>query len=59
MPVVTDQWLYEAEWFEETNVLTVVKKYLESKGWNVIKFNEIRTDKGHDLEAMKVTIPSF
>ncbi len=30
----------------------MVKKYLESKGWNVIKFNKIKTDKGHDLEAM-------
>ena len=50
--MVTDNWSYEDEWFEETNVLKVVKKYLESKGWNVIKFSEIKTDKGHDLEAM-------
>ena len=50
--MVTDNWSYEDEWFEETNILKVVKKYLESKRWNVIKFNEIKTDKGHDLEAM-------
>ena len=34
------------------NGLKVVKKYLESKGGNVIKFNEMKTDRGHDLEAM-------
>ena len=29
--MVTDHWLYEAEWFEETNFQRVVKKFLESK----------------------------
>ena len=52
MPMVTDYWSYENEWFEETNVLRAVKNYLESRGWNILKFNENKTDKGHDLEAV-------
>ena len=49
--MVNDNWSYEDEWFEETNVLNVVKNYLENKGWNIVKFSEMKTDKGHDLEA--------
>lgn len=30
----------------------VVKKYFEGKVWNIIKFNEMKTDKGHELKSM-------
>lgn len=52
MSMVTDYWSYEDECFEETNALKVVKKYLKNKGWDIIKFNEMKTNKGHDLEAI-------
>ena len=46
-------YIYENEWFEETNVLKRIKAYLEAKGWTIIKFNENKTAKGEDIIATK------
>jgi len=48
-----DSWQYEDEWFEETNVSTKIRDYLASAGYQILKFNEDKTKKGHDIEAKK------
>jgi len=49
------EWTYEKEWFEETNVSLKIKDYLKSSGYIVTKFNADKTEKGHDIEAIKDT----
>ena len=44
---------YENEWFEETNVARKIKEYLEREGYKIIKFNENKRSKGHDIVAEK------
>jgi thymidylate kinase len=48
------EWSYENEWFEETNVARKIKEYLERKGYKIIKFNENKRSKGHDIIAEKI-----
>ena len=44
---------YENEWFEEINVARKIKEYLEREGYKIIKFNENKRSKGHDIVAEK------
>jgi len=46
-------WNYEDEWFEETNLNKKIKTYLEKKGYEICKFNEKKQAKGADLIASK------
>jgi Holliday junction resolvase len=32
-------------------LINFLSKYLDNKGWNIVKFNEMNADRGHDLEA--------
>jgi len=48
-----EDWTYEDEWFEETNVAVKIRDFLESNGYEIIKFNKDKREKGHDLEVMK------
>jgi Holliday junction resolvase-like predicted endonuclease len=46
-------YVYENEWFEETNVLRKIREYLEAEGWEILKANEDKTQKGEDIRASK------
>lgn len=46
---MTEEWRYEDEWFEETNVNRKIKNALESAGYRITKFNEDKREKGHDI----------
>jgi len=48
-----DDWSYENEWFEETNVSIKIKEYLEKNNHEIIKFNLDKWQKGHDIVTMK------
>jgi Holliday junction resolvase-like predicted endonuclease len=48
-----ENWNYEDEWFEETNVSNKIKKYLEEHGCKILKFNYDKRQKGHDIEIIK------
>lgn len=47
------KWKYEDEWFEEGNVNRLVKNFLEKSGFEIVKFNQDKKQKGHDIEAAK------
>jgi len=47
------QWRYEDEWFEETNISKKIKDYLENEDYEISKFNANKREKGHDIEAKK------
>ena len=48
-----EKWSYEREWFEETNVARKIKDYLQNMGYQIIKFNENKREKGPDTIAKK------
>ena len=48
-----EDWTYEDEWFEETNVARKIRDSLWSNGYEITKFNEDKMEKGHDIEAIK------
>jgi len=48
-----EDWTYEDEWFEETNVAMKIRDFLKSNRYRIIKFNKDKREKGHDIEAMK------
>jgi hypothetical protein len=47
------EWNYENEWFEETNISRKIRDYLEMEGYEIIKFNEDKRQRGHDIVATK------
>jgi hypothetical protein len=49
----SQEWNYEDEWFEETNVATKIRDYLVDTGYSIQKFNDDKTTKGHDIVAIK------
>jgi len=51
-----EEWFYEKEWFEETNVARKIKNYLQKNGYQIIKFNENKKEKGPDIIAKKDNI---
>lgn len=48
-----EEWTYEKEWFEETNVARKIRGYLQETGYRIIKFNEDKRQKGPDIVAEK------
>lgn len=50
---MANSWIYEDEWFEETNVARKIKEYLESEGYEVKSFNEDKHKSGDDILAEK------
>lgn len=46
-------WSYEDEWFEETNVSTKIKEFLEKSGYKIIKFNADKMARGPDIVGEK------
>ncbi len=46
-------WDYKDEWFEETNIGIVIRDYLIKNGHKIIKFNEDKKQKGHDMITIK------
>lgn len=48
-----DDWNYEDEWFEETNVATKIKAFLISQDYTIQRFNDDKKSKGHDLLATR------
>jgi len=51
--VLSPEWSYEKEWFEETNVARKIRDYLVSTGWRILKFNEDKRQRGPDIIAEK------
>jgi hypothetical protein len=47
------EWKYEDEWFEENNITEKIKNYLVLNGYEIIKYNKDKREKGHDIEAKK------
>ncbi|MEN3013330.1 MAG: hypothetical protein ABDH23_01780 [Endomicrobiia bacterium] len=51
---MTQNWDYEKEWFEETNVAKKMVDWLTKNGYNVIRSNiKNKRQKGYDIEAEK------
>ena len=48
-----ERWSYEKEWFEETNVARKIRDYLRKMGYQIIKFNEDKRQRGLDIVAEK------
>ena len=44
-------WSYEDEWFEEGNIAMKIKDWLESEGYQIIKFNADKKKKGDDIRV--------
>ena len=53
LPALSSEWIYEKEWFEETNVARKIRDYLVSSGWRILKFNEDKRQRGPDIIAEK------
>lgn len=50
---MTQEWRYEDEWFEETNIARKIRDFLMENGYEITKFCEDKREKGHDIEAEK------
>jgi hypothetical protein len=50
---MTEEWCYEDEWFEETNVARKIQDFLVKSGYEITKFSENKKERGHDIEAEK------
>lgn len=50
---MSQDWRYEDEWFEETNVAKKLRDYLENSGYEITEFIEDKHQQGHDIEALK------
>jgi len=48
-----DKWTYENEWFEETNISRKIRDYLKETGHDIIRFNDDKRQKGHDIITAK------
>ena len=46
-------WKYEDEWFEEGNISLLIKTFLERNGYKILRFNQDKRERGHDIEAAK------
>lgn len=51
--MTSQDWKYEDEWFEETNVATKIKAFLIGQGYTIQRFNDDKKAKGHDLVAIR------
>ncbi|MCX6821999.1 MAG: hypothetical protein NTW30_04445 [Candidatus Aenigmarchaeota archaeon] len=49
----SNKWSYENEWFEETNISRKIRDYLKETGHEIIRFNDDKRQKGHDIEVVK------
>lgn len=48
-----DNWSYENEWFEETNISRKIRDYLFDTGYEIIRFNDDKKKKGPDIVVIK------
>ena len=48
-----DEWSYEREWFEEQNISKVIRNYLDTNNYHIIKYNENKRARGYDIIAEK------
>lgn len=51
--VMTAEWNYEDEWFEETNVSRKIRDFLVQQDYEITKFCEDKKERGYDIEAEK------
>jgi len=58
-PAPGDKWSYENEWFEETNISRKIRDYLKATGHEIIRFNDDKRQKGHDIEVIKNDIKTI